>query len=46
MPSSSGTLLTRLTMEIVVASVAALVGAIVCYGSLAIGTGWGAEDSP
>lgn len=41
MQNSSGTLLTRLTMEILVAGVAALAGAIVCYGSLEIGTGWG-----
>jgi len=41
MPNPSGTLLTRLTMEIAVALAAALAGAIVCYGSLDIGTGWG-----
>ena len=41
MPSPSGTLLTRLTMEIAVAGAAALAGALVCYGSLEIGTGWG-----
>jgi len=41
MRNPSGTLLTRLTMEIAVACAAALAGAIVCYGSLEIGTGWG-----
>ncbi len=41
MVNSSGTLLTRLTMEIAVALATALGGAIVCYGSLEIGTGWG-----
>jgi hypothetical protein len=41
MQSSSGTLVTRLTMEIAVACLAAMAGAIVCYGSLEIGTGWG-----
>ena len=33
--------LSRLTMEIAVALVTALAGAIVCYGSIEIGTGWG-----
>ena len=41
MPNPSGILLTRLTMEIAVAVAAALAGAMVCYGSLGIGTGWG-----
>ena len=41
MRNPSGTLLTRITMEIAVACAAALAGAIVCYGSLEIGTGWG-----
>ena len=41
MQNPSGTLLTRLTMEIAVALAAAIAGAIVCYGSLEIGTGWG-----
>ena len=41
MQNPSGTLLTRLTMEIAVASVAALAGVIICYGSLEIGIGWG-----
>jgi Tripartite tricarboxylate transporter TctB family len=41
MPNPSGTLLTRLTMEIAVGCAAALAGALVCYGSLEIGTGWG-----
>jgi hypothetical protein len=41
MPNPSGTLLTRLTMEIAVALAAALAGALVCYGSLDIGIGWG-----
>lgn len=41
MPKPSGTLLTRLTMEIAVACAAAVTGAIVCYGSLESGTGWG-----
>ena len=41
MPSPSATVLSRLTMEIAVAVVTALAGAIVCYGSLEIGTGWG-----
>jgi hypothetical protein len=41
MQNPSGILLNRVTMEIAVALVAALAGAIVCYGSLEIGTGWG-----
>lgn len=41
MRNPSGTLMTRLTMEIAVACAAALAGAIVSYGSLEIGTGWG-----
>jgi hypothetical protein len=41
MRNPSGTLLTRLTVEIAVACTAALAGAIVSYGSLEIGTGWG-----
>ncbi len=41
MPKPSGTLLTRLTMEIAVAIGTIVAGAIVCYGSLEIGTGWG-----
>lgn len=41
MQNPSTTLLTRLTLEIAVALAAALAGAIVCYGSLEIGTGWG-----
>lgn len=41
MRASSGTLLTRFSMEIVVASLTAATGAIVCYGSLEFGTGWG-----
>ena len=41
MRNPSGTLMTRLTVEIVVACSAALAGAIVSYGSLEIGTGWG-----
>ena len=41
MPKPSGTLLTRLTMEIAVAIATIVAGAIVCYGSLEIGTGWG-----
>ena len=41
MRNPSGTLVTRLTMEIAVACAAALAGAIVSYGSLEIGTGWG-----
>lgn len=41
MRNPSGTLMTRLTVEIAVACTAALVGAIVSYGSLEIGTGWG-----
>jgi len=41
MPNPSETLVSRLTMEIAVACAAALAGAIVCYGSLEIGTGWG-----
>jgi len=41
MSNPSGTLLTRLTMEIAVALGAMLAGAIVCYGSLEMGTGWG-----
>ena len=39
MQSPSATILSRLTMEIAVALVTALAGAIVCYGSLEIGTG-------
>jgi hypothetical protein len=41
MRNPSGTLLTRLTVEIAVACTAALAGAFVSYGSLEIGTGWG-----
>ncbi len=41
MRNPSGTLMTRLTVEIAVACTAALAGAIVSYGSLEIGTGWG-----
>lgn len=41
MRNPSGTLMTRLTMEIAVACGAALAGAIVSYGSLEIGIGWG-----
>ena len=41
MRNPSGTLMTRLTVEIAVACSAALAGAIVSYGSLEIGTGWG-----
>ena len=41
MPKPSGTLLTRLTVEIAVAVATVIAGAIVCYGSLEIGTGWG-----
>ena len=41
MRNPSGTLMTRLTVEIAVACTAALAGAIVSYGSLKIGTGWG-----
>jgi hypothetical protein len=41
MQQPSRTLLTRFSMEIAVASFAALAGAIVCYGSLEFGTGWG-----
>ena len=41
MPKPSGTLLTRLTVEIAVAVATVVAGAIVCYGSLEIGTGWG-----
>lgn len=41
MRSPSAMVLSRLTMEIAVALVTALAGAIVCYGSIEIGTGWG-----
>ena len=41
MRTTSGVLLTRLTMEIATAVVTALIGAIVCYGSLEFGIGWG-----
>jgi hypothetical protein len=41
MRSPSAMVLSRLTMEIAVALVTALSGAIVCYGSIEIGTGWG-----
>jgi len=41
MQNPSGILLQRVTVEIAVALVAAVAGAIICYGSLEIGTGWG-----
>ena len=41
MRTTSGVLLTRLTMVVATAMVSALIGAIVCYGSLEFGVGWG-----
>lgn len=41
MRTSTGTLLTRFSMEVAVAACTALLGAIVCYGSREFGTGWG-----
>ncbi len=41
MRTTSGVLLTRLTMEVATALVTGLIGAIVCYGSLEFGIGWG-----
>jgi hypothetical protein len=37
----SGTLLSRLTMEVAAAVLTGLIGAVVCYGSFEFGTGWG-----
>lgn len=41
MRTTSGVLLTRFTMEVATALVTGLIGAIVCYGSLEFGVGWG-----
>ncbi len=41
MRTTSGVLLTRLTMEVATALVTGLIGATVCYGSLEFGIGWG-----
>jgi len=41
MRTTSGVLLTRFTMEVATALVTGLLGAIVCYGSLEFGVGWG-----
>jgi len=41
MRTTSGVLLTRFTMEVATALVTGLIGAIVCYGSLEFGIGWG-----
>lgn len=41
MQTKSGVLLTRFAMEVATALVTGLLGAIVCYGSLEFGIGWG-----
>lgn len=41
MRSSSGMLLSRFAMEIATALVTASIGAVVCFGSMEFGTGWG-----
>ena len=41
MQSTSRVLLSRFTMEVATALVTSVLGAIVCYGSLEFGVGWG-----
>lgn len=41
MRTTSGVLLSRFTMEVATALFTGLLGAIVCYGSLEFGIGWG-----
>ena len=41
MQTTSGVLLSRFAMELVTALVTAVIGAIVCFGSMEFGIGWG-----